>query len=501
MGFPKNYPLYGTVFLSLSLTLSAGSSIAGQHSVSTEVQQNITLLQETKNCPKCDLSGAVLNRMDLSGADLQGANLSRAKMFLTDLSGANLQNSDLREAQFGGADLANADLRGSDLTGTSLAGAYIGGALFDGEMVTTMPYKNDNIADVEEIVYVDDTVKPKSPQKTEDLTIASRRDFEETPPSVPVKTVSSEATVAGTISTSMETGAATETETVEVVVREQGAVSPPSKAVPVIQEVRIQDSEEAPRVLLSDNTKKQLTRDDTSQSMANEESTVVEPAQEQIEETVTVVQTVNTEKTDEAVVEVQTDSLEDQPEIPNENDTVVAVQGKDEAEIIDSKESTEESQVVTPEVTSTEVIVTQLPEETAQIQEAVNELEESVSVHGPGSELLQNIELLLDSNQCYGCNLAGADLQGENLEEADLEGADLSNALLQNADLEGANLKGANLSGANLTDADLSEADCYKAVLIDADLTNANLENTLLDDADLSGVKGYQKTILMMPGN
>ena len=125
-------------------------------------------------------------------------------------------------------------------------------------------------------------------------------------------------------------------------------------------------------------------------------------------------------------------------------------------------------------------------------ENVVNELEEILSVHGPGSELFENIERLLDTNQCYGCNLTGANLTGENLEDADLEGADLSNALLQNADLEGANLKGANLSGADLSGADLSKADLYKAVLTDADLTNANLENTLLDDADLSGVKGYQ---------
>ncbi|MBU0960249.1 MAG: pentapeptide repeat-containing protein, partial [Proteobacteria bacterium] len=116
-----------------------------------------------------------------------------------------------------------------------------------------------------------------------------------------------------------------------------------------------------------------------------------------------------------------------------------------------------------------------------------------------GTEVLRNVETLLDTNQCYGCNLEGADLSGKDLEASDLEGANLRQANLKGTDLEGANLKGTNLSGADLRKADLDGADLYKADLTGADLTEASLDKTLIDDAILTGVKGYkQETLLMM---
>ncbi len=86
----KKYSLSYIAFLSLAVATSA---LAGELSVSTEVQTNIKTLSDTKNCPQCDLSGAILNRLDLSGANLEGADLSRAKLFLSNLSGANLKNT------------------------------------------------------------------------------------------------------------------------------------------------------------------------------------------------------------------------------------------------------------------------------------------------------------------------------------------------------------------------------------------------------------------------
>ena len=80
------FGLKSNIYLALFLfPLFACQVFAGELSPSTEVQANMTILLETKNCPQCNLSGADLNRMDLSEANLEGANLSRAKMSLTNL--------------------------------------------------------------------------------------------------------------------------------------------------------------------------------------------------------------------------------------------------------------------------------------------------------------------------------------------------------------------------------------------------------------------------------
>lgn len=83
------------------------------------------------------------------------------------------------------------------------------------------------------------------------------------------------------------------------------------------------------------------------------------------------------------------------------------------------------------------------------------------------------VQRLLSTGQCAGCNLSNADLR-----EAHLIGADLRNANLSGANLEGANLEGADLTGANLTDANLT-----KAFFTHADLRWANLTRTNLDAA------------------
>lgn len=220
-------------------SVCVSSVSGGQLSSSIQVQANIALLKENKSCPGCDLSGADLNRFDLSDANLERANLSRAKMYLVDLSGANLRNADLQEAELGGADLADADLRGANLTGVSFAGAYIKGALFDGEMISSTPYARDNISDVQEIVYVEDTVNAKAIPETEEIVIASRRDFEETPPSATVE----------------ESPAPVSKSTQQAGILEKSVPAPDAKAVPAMQSVRIHDEgerdhfEESPEVV------------------------------------------------------------------------------------------------------------------------------------------------------------------------------------------------------------------------------------------------------------
>lgn len=105
-----------------------------------------------------DLSGAILNRANLSGALLSGTNLTEASLIWADLSGAvlnearldeailteanltgttlsgatldeaDLRQANLRKANLSGATLIWALLSGADLSGTLLSGANLSGA-------------------------------------------------------------------------------------------------------------------------------------------------------------------------------------------------------------------------------------------------------------------------------------------------------------------------------------------------------------------------------------
>lgn len=98
-----------------------------------------------------------------------------------------------------------------------------------------------------------------------------------------------------------------------------------------------------------------------------------------------------------------------------------------------------------------------------------------------------DVERLLETGFCQGCDLSGADLRAAHLLGADLRDADLSNANLENANLEGADLKGANLEGANLAGTFLNSAELNNANLAVADLRNANLIQANLTGANLIG--------------
>ena len=491
-----------------SFSLFGSQVFAGQLTPSTAVQANITLLAETKSCPQCDLSGADLNRLDLSGANLEGANLSRAKMSLTNLSGANLHNADLREAVLNGADLANIDLRGADLTGASLVGAYMIGALMDGEMVATTVYDHEGISDIEKTVYVEDTVNPKVPQETEEMTIGSRRDFEETPPAVPGDKVQ--------IETGKSTQSMTPVENATLAyakesLPKQSTAAPAAKAAPAIQEVRIEEEVTESEMLLTNERKKHLSIEGVPEQVVQQDVETVDKSVKDAFAENDQTQIVNDDQQEELQQEIV--KTEEMPTVTGvdvgrqltQQDTLHPVadsvpaeasnvdQGKPEKGVgnVDIPETGDDSLAAETAVANPGVV-------DHQAEGIVQSMFNVFSSDEPSTEVMKNVAILLDVNQCYGCNLAGVNLSGENLDNADLEGADLSYAILRGVDLEGANLKGANLTGADLSGADLSEADMYKAILTDADMTDADLEGTLLDDVNLSGVKGYKKQAIML---
>ncbi len=92
------------------------------------------------------------------------------------------------------------------------------------------------------------------------------------------------------------------------------------------------------------------------------------------------------------------------------------------------------------------------------------------------------IKRLLDTKECFGCNLIGA-----NFTNANLNFANLTNANLSGANLSGAILIGANLSNANLTNTNLNGAKLNGAKLIGTNLNGTNLGGANLLGANLWG--------------
>lgn len=102
-------------FLLLAVGQAEAAELLG--SPVPEIRQNFNRLLTVNACRGCNLSGAVLNRLNLAEADLEGADLSGAQLNAASLAGANLRGANLRGAWLGGADMTGANLLGADLEG------------------------------------------------------------------------------------------------------------------------------------------------------------------------------------------------------------------------------------------------------------------------------------------------------------------------------------------------------------------------------------------------
>jgi len=145
----------GNVFATVAqgevrVTKSNGTDSTGTNPTNTKqekvlsvTEENLKKLLETKECPKCDLSGVNLTGANLIKANLNEANLKKAtllsaKLNLANLSSANLTNANLAGAILAGASLSRATLKdanldwvkfqGANLTSTDLTGATLKGA-------------------------------------------------------------------------------------------------------------------------------------------------------------------------------------------------------------------------------------------------------------------------------------------------------------------------------------------------------------------------------------
>lgn len=102
-----------------------------------------------------DLSGVVLDGVDLSGANLEGivlsgaqlsrANLAHAILRDTNLSGANLNQANLGESDLSAANLAGARLTEANLHGARLTGANLSRADVQGASLADADLANANI--------------------------------------------------------------------------------------------------------------------------------------------------------------------------------------------------------------------------------------------------------------------------------------------------------------------------------------------------------------------
>ena len=97
-----------------------------------------------------DLSGAILQRTNLSGADLSHADLSRVDFRESDLSRTNLSAARLRRAilyraNLNGTDLSEANVTKANLIGVSLHGSNLRGADLSGALLNWAILKGANL--------------------------------------------------------------------------------------------------------------------------------------------------------------------------------------------------------------------------------------------------------------------------------------------------------------------------------------------------------------------
>lgn len=88
-------------------------------------EKQVQVLKKTNNCKKCDLSGAKLDKLDLSYADLSSANLSGADLTNTILMGSNLAKANLSGANLTGVNLFEANLSGANVSNANLTKVYL----------------------------------------------------------------------------------------------------------------------------------------------------------------------------------------------------------------------------------------------------------------------------------------------------------------------------------------------------------------------------------------
>ena len=509
----KNKCMYLCACLLLCGTAASAESLGSSND---DIQKNFNRLVATKQCPGCNLRGAVLTRMDLREADLQGADLSDAKLSLTNLSKANLRNAVLRGAALAGADFAGTDLRGVDLTEVQLAGAYLKEALLDQEITPEKPYEPEELPQaLPEEADLPETSTPVLPlppaqeliTPEQEAVAPAAKEEEVLPPTVPAADTS-----AGTEESSavfdppelsdppVKTVQESREKKKEAVrlpelpdIERRTATTVRPKELTSIAEVQIGDPGQADNLpdTLPDTAKAERTKAEGKTAGLDDIPVIyTTPEEEKVEienkgselslwDTFTSLFGSDTEEKEETAKAVVEQVKKDvQPATQQRVSVPVSAAGRES--------EPEQEVLVTPALKRPQ---SESNQERAEAEQQVGAY--NVETFGQSRAKLQTlVDKLHEEKRCVSCNLAGADLAGQDLEEVDLERADLSGAQLERTDLRTANLKGVNFTDANLKNADLRGADLYLADFTNADLTGAQLQGALIDSTTFTGAIG-----------
>ena len=514
----KNIPIHSLVWIGAAILVFSYTTLHAE-TVSVEVQENIDLLVKTNKCVGCILTGADLNRLNLSGAELQNSDLSNATFYLADLTGANLTGAILNGTQFGGADLADADLRGADLRGVKLGGAYLVGCKFDGSFSEMTVSDDTALQEVVQTTYLPDQTKPKKKPEQKQVNIADRRDFGPTPPQQETVQKASEPGPAGdTMSQNappIKTVSLIEKPIVTLVPK-RDAISPEPSPAATAKEV-IAAQEGTPSEPILSKTQKKMPEEavpalttQSKQVVASSPEMEVESGDDTAPDNPGSGESVAAEDATRSPTQSdseQVDSNDEQKEVAGlakpENEAATTPQPSSteknngtppHTDTSLSSESTDE----TPEIVSIEEKDIPLAsQEAAEKREPPETIKDAAEVVPRDDNAL--IKRLKKKRTCYQCDLAGIDLAGVNLDGADLEGSDFSGANLEKTDFEDANLKGVSFKNANLKNADFTRADLYKADFTGADVTGATFKKSLVDETIFLDTIGYDSLMISPP--
>ena len=446
------------------------------------VEKNLQQLIETNKCPGCDLAGAMLNRIDLSGADLEGANLAGASLYLANLSGANLKNANLQGAGLGGADLGGADLRGANLTGAVLEGAYLKGALMEGKVITRRPPDEDGIG-AGKRVFVENEARPKHKPYTQEAVVPSRKIDQG--PAEQVDVAGSSGPGQGRGGTAPATGEQ------EGMKRKEDSkrLVPMADAVVPAAAAAAGSGAEGGKGEQPVPVAREKPAEARSQDVAADSGDLARSAQETAAPATSSSEDTSPPKPEPVEEGPVPDQGQNRAGEPASAATPLPATGSAPA----AGEQGEESSAGEAGAGGAQSLQQPAVVESAPAKAATSGQEPGPREKQPDQERRKAlVERLLDENQCPECDLQKVDLSGRWLSDADLERADLRGANLEGTDLRDANLKGADLRGADLRKADLRGADLYKANLEGADLTGARMEDMLVDSAHLTGAIGIR---------
>jgi uncharacterized protein YjbI with pentapeptide repeats len=416
-GKMQKYNISRILALVCLISFAGFQTVVYAENESDAVKENIQTLKKTKSCAGCDLRGAELIRMDLSGVNLEGADLTGAKLFLSNLSGANLRNAHLQKTSFGGADLADADLRGADLQGVDLNGAYLMGAKLDGEVVKTKPYEEEISGSTEKMT-LDDTAESTSKKENKGAAVGSKIDDGERLATGPKKAASDSRT--------------SDTKNPE---------SMASKDSPLVKGV-------APESQVKENVIQEATTNTAPKEAAVKETAQLSEDQGSAAASAQAGKSQNAEQEMTGKRETLASSVPAQEKNIAEKDPVIAKQATKQTE---TGKNTPADTVQPAEISS----------DKAKNLKTLLETKKCYKCDLAGVDL--------SGKNLSEADLEGADLKGSNLEKTDLakanlKGASLVNANLKKADLKRADLYKANLSGADLTDAAMENATIDEAL-------------------------------------